>query len=74
VLVLHAEKRLDNWALRNQMTDDVDSLDSAEFQLWLQQPEAGPREGSMPLREVDLPANASLYLCGPLQFMKKSPQ
>jgi nitric oxide dioxygenase len=24
----------------------------------------------MSLREVDLPANASLYLCGPLPFMK----
>jgi nitric oxide dioxygenase len=26
--------------------------------------------GFMSLREVDLPANASLYLCGPLPFMK----
>ncbi|MDQ0819427.1 ferredoxin-NADP reductase [Arthrobacter sp. V4I6] len=25
----------------------------------------------MSLREVDLPADASLYLCGPLPFMKK---
>jgi nitric oxide dioxygenase len=70
VLVLHAESTLDNWALRSQMTEDVERLETAELQLWLEQPEAGAREGFMSLREVDLPAEASLYLCGPLPFMK----
>ncbi|MDF2049159.1 globin domain-containing protein [Arthrobacter sp. Cr_A7] len=70
VLVLHAESTLDSWALRGQMTADVQRLDSAELQLWLEKPEAGAREGFMSLREVDLPAEASLYLCGPLPFMK----
>ena len=50
VLVLHAESILDNWALRSQMTDDVERLDSAELQLWLEQPEQGAREGFMSLR------------------------
>src|SRR6478735_6607074 len=70
VLVLHAESTLDSWALRSQMTDDVERLDGADLQLWLEQPEAGAKEGFMSLREVDLPADASLYLCGPLPFMK----
>ena len=70
VLVLHAESTLDSWALRSQMTDDVERLDGAELQLWLEQPVAGAKEGFMSLREVDLPADASLYLCGPLPFMK----
>ncbi len=70
VLVLHAESSLDSWALRAQMTDDVDRLPGAGLQLWLEQPQAGTKEGFMSLREVDLPANASLYLCGPLPFMK----
>ena len=70
VLVLHAESTLDSWALRGQMTDDVQRLDSAELQLWLEQPVEGTKEGFMSLREVDLPADASLYLCGPLPFMK----
>ncbi|MDQ0689063.1 ferredoxin-NADP reductase [Arthrobacter sp. W4I7] len=70
VLVLHAERTLDSWALRSQMTDDVERLDGAELQLWLKVPEAGAKEGYMSLREVDLPADASLYLCGPLPFMK----
>jgi nitric oxide dioxygenase len=70
VLVLHAESTLDSWALRGQMTDDVDRLDSAELKLWLEEPRAGSFEGFMSLRELDLPADASLYLCGPLPFMK----
>jgi nitric oxide dioxygenase len=70
VLVLHAESTMESWALRGQMTDDVERLAGADLQLWLEQPEPGTREGFMSLREVDLPANASLYLCGPLPFMK----
>jgi nitric oxide dioxygenase len=70
VLVLHAESTLESWALRGQMTDDVERLAGADLQLWLEQPTPGTREGFMSLREVDLPANASLYLCGPLPFMK----
>ncbi|UVJ40296.1 globin domain-containing protein [Arthrobacter sp. CJ23] len=71
VTVLHAESTLDSWALRGQMTDDVERLASAELQLWLEEPQAGSNAGFMSLREVDLPADASLYLCGPLPFMKK---
>ena len=70
VLVLHAESTLDSWALRGQMTDDVERLEGAELKLWLEEPRAGSFEGFMSLREVDLPADASLYLCGPLPFMK----
>jgi nitric oxide dioxygenase len=70
VLVLHAESSLESWAPRGQMTDDVERLEGADLQLWLEQPEAGAKAGLMSLREVDLPANASLNLCGPLPFMK----
>jgi nitric oxide dioxygenase len=44
----------------------------ADLRLWLEQPEAGAKAGFRSLREVDLPANASLYLCGPLPSMKNS--
>ncbi|WP_043443225.1 globin domain-containing protein [Arthrobacter sp. L77] len=70
VLVLHAESTLDSWALRSQMTDDVERLAGAELQLWLERPEADARKGFMSLHDVALPADASLYLCGPLPFMK----
>ncbi|WP_432245600.1 globin domain-containing protein [Arthrobacter sp. G.S.26] len=70
VLVLHAESTMDSWALRSQMTHDVARLDGAELQLWLEEPAAGSNQGFMSLREVDLPAGAALYLCGPLPFMR----
>ncbi|WP_104140866.1 globin domain-containing protein [Arthrobacter sp. ZGTC131] len=71
VMVLHAESTLDRWALRGQMTEDVERLDGADLQLWLEEPQPGANAGFMSLREVDLPADASLYLCGPLPFMRK---
>jgi nitric oxide dioxygenase len=71
VLVLHAERSLESWALRWQMTEDVARLAGADLQLWLEEPQSGSRAGFMSLREVDLPADAALYLCGPLPFMMK---
>ena len=70
VLVLHAEKTLENWALSGQMTADAALID-ADLQLWLESPHPGTNHGFMSLRELDMPADASLYLCGPLPFMKK---
>ncbi|WP_269938967.1 globin domain-containing protein [Arthrobacter sp. HY1533] len=70
VLVLHAEKNLAAWALREQMTADVDAIDGARLQLWLEEPTAGFHRGFMSLEGLDLPENASMYVCGPLPFMK----
>jgi len=70
VLVLHAERSLDAWALREQMTADIDRLDGADLKLWLEEPAEGFNSGFMSLQDVDLPANASVYVCGPLPFMK----
>ena len=79
VLVLHAERSYEAWALSDQMLRDVEKIDGATLQVWLEQPEAepataragAPREGFMTLAEVDLPEDANLYLCGPLPFMQK---
>lgn len=69
VLVLHADKTIENWALSGQMTADAARID-ADLQLWLESPHPGTNHGFMSLRELDMPADASLYLCGPLPFMK----
>lgn len=71
VMVLHAEKNIEAWALREQMSADVETLDDANLQLWLEEPSPGAKAGFMSLQDVDLPANAAFYLCGPLPFMKK---
>lgn len=78
VLVLHAERSLDAWALSGQMLGDVDRIDDAELHLWLEEPvdepvqgAAAARAGFMRLADVGLPEDADLYLCGPLPFMQK---
>jgi nitric oxide dioxygenase len=72
VLVLHAEQRAENWALEDQMRSAVAQLPNAELRLWLEEPdENGDAEaGFMDLTDVELPAGAKLYLCGPLPFMR----
>jgi nitric oxide dioxygenase len=87
VLALHADRSLDTWALSDQMLRDVEKIDGARLAVWLEkaQPElaavgAGDgaasarldtHEGFMNLAEIDLPEDASVYLCGPLPFMQK---
>jgi nitric oxide dioxygenase len=70
VLVLHAESNLERWALRDQMSEDVALLSAAELELWLETPSEGAHDGFMSLDGVTIPENASLYLCGPLPFMR----
>ncbi|MCY7289420.1 MAG: globin domain-containing protein [Cryobacterium sp.] len=70
VLVLHAESNLERWALRDQMSEDIAQLEAAELELWLEIPSEGHHEGFMSLENVTIPTDASVYLCGPLPFMR----
>lgn len=72
VLVLHAESTLERWALRDQMLEDIALLEAAELELWLEVPSDGDEahDGFMSLANVAIPENASVYLCGPLPFMR----
>ncbi|TFC83529.1 hemin transporter [Cryobacterium sinapicolor] len=70
VLVLHAESNLERWALRDQMSEDIALLEAAELELWLEIPSEGHHEGFMTLENVTIPEDASVYLCGPLPFMR----
>lgn len=70
VIVLHAASTLEGWALREQMKEDVAVLEAAELELWLESPSDGAHEGFMSLDGVTIPDNASVYLCGPLPFMR----
>lgn len=75
VLVLHAEATEDAWALKEQMRESIKTLPNAELKLWLEDTSAKAddtvaTEGYMSLKDLDLPADARLYLCGPLPFMR----
>ena len=74
VTVLHAESTSERWAMREQMVDDIDQLDFAALELWLENPVDGADDGAhtgfMSLDNVEIAADATLYLCGPLPFMR----
>ncbi|HET8795242.1 MAG TPA: globin domain-containing protein [Arthrobacter sp.] len=70
VLVLHAENSMEQWALKDQMNEDINALSGAQLKLWLENPSEGAQRGFMSLDGLDIPTDASVYLCGPLPFMK----
>ncbi|MFI2376949.1 globin domain-containing protein [Streptomyces sp. NPDC018964] len=73
VLVLHADGSPGEHALRAETREAVDSLPDAEAVFWYERPgpeEPGARSGLMDLSGVGVPADATVYLCGPLPFMR----
>ncbi|WP_026536032.1 globin domain-containing protein [Arthrobacter sp. H14] len=71
VLVLHAENTMEQWALQKQMRQDIETLDGANLELWLKDPAVDAHTGYMSLQGIDIAAETSVFLCGPLPFMKK---
>ncbi|SFL80003.1 globin domain-containing protein [Geodermatophilus ruber] len=76
VTLLHADLDEASWALRRQVFDDVRKLPNGKLHVWFERgaecslPVDGVHSGTMDLSDVDLPAGAVYYLCGPLPFMK----
>jgi nitric oxide dioxygenase len=75
VTFLHADADEGSWALRGQVLDDVRRLPRGRLHVWFERggtslPVDGVHEGVLDLAEVELPAGAVYYLCGPLPFMQ----
>ena len=76
VTFLHADLDESSWALRRQVLDDVRALPNGSVHVWFERgaecslPVDGVHGGTMDLTDVDLPADATYYLCGPLPFMQ----
>jgi nitric oxide dioxygenase len=76
VMVLHADLNEESFALRRQVLDDVRALSHATMHVWYEQgadgslPVDGRFAGTMDVSGVDLPGDATYYLCGPLPFMQ----
>ncbi|MFI9833351.1 globin domain-containing protein [Streptomyces sp. NPDC051913] len=73
VLVLHADDSPAAHALRTETRALAERLPKADAVFWYErvgtaEPEA--RSGLMDLDGVDVPADATVYLCGPLPFMR----
>ncbi|MDX2760249.1 FAD-binding oxidoreductase [Streptomyces sp. ME08-AFT2] len=73
VTVLHADCSPADHALLADTRRLVSELPHARAQFWYEEDaagEAGARVGLMDLADVDLPADADVYLCGSLPFMR----
>ncbi|MFF4255162.1 globin domain-containing protein [Streptomyces sp. NPDC001663] len=73
VLVLHADRSPADHALRAETHDLVEQLPGGRAVFWYERPgaeEPGAHEGLMDLSEVELPVGATVFLCGPLPFMR----
>ncbi|MFB7323724.1 globin domain-containing protein [Streptomyces sp. NPDC056190] len=73
VHVLHADLTAADHALCAETLRLVDQLADARTEFWYERgtaEEAGSRAGLMDLAGLDLPADADVYLCGSLPFMR----
>lgn len=73
VRVLHADRAPADHALRADTRRLVAQLPAARADFWYEQDaagEPGSRSGLMDLDGLDLPADADVYLCGSLPFMR----
>ncbi|MGV9559022.1 globin domain-containing protein [Streptomyces sp. NPDC003401] len=75
VLVLHADRSPADHALRADTRTLVERLPNARAVFWYERPgteEPDAREGLMDLDGVDVPAGSTVFLCGPLPFMREA--
>ncbi|MGW1268454.1 hypothetical protein [Streptomyces sp. NPDC002491] len=74
VLVLHADRSPADHVLRAETHDLVAQLPGALAVLWYEHPEAeepDARTGLMNLSDLELPCEATVFLCGPVPFMRE---
>ncbi|MFD8736053.1 globin domain-containing protein [Streptomyces sp. NPDC059618] len=74
VLVLHADGSPADHALRAETRELVRQLPNARAVFWYESPgseEPDARTGLMDLSHTELPHDATVFLCGPLPFMRE---
>ena len=75
VLVLHADRSPARHAHRQELKELVEALPSATLHRWYEDLGVRPtrdvlQAGRVDLGAVEIPADAQVYLCGPLPFME----
>jgi nitric oxide dioxygenase len=76
IMVFHADLEDASFPLRRQVVSDVLALPNASLHVWYEkdattiEPLDSVHGGLMDVDAVDLPDDATYYLCGPLPFMK----
>lgn len=73
VTVVHADRTPDHHAHRQEQLDLIRTLPGARLHLWYEEPgDRAPEAstGRADLTGLDLPADLTVYLCGPVPFMR----
>ena len=73
VIVAHADRTAGDHALRDTVLHVARQIDDFTSYTWYESVEPGDtrsRQGLMDLSEVPLPADVSVFTCGPLPFMR----
>lgn len=69
VVVVHADRRQDSWPLREEMQELVGKLANGKL-ISFAEDGSGDHTGRVDVSKLDVPSNASVYMCGPLPFMQ----
>lgn len=69
VTVVHADRSLDTWPLREELTELVNKLPNARLISFIEG-EGGDFAGRVDVSKLNVPSDANVYLCGPLPFMQ----
>lgn len=70
VTVVHADRSLNTWPLREEMAELVKKLPNGRLVSFIEEEETGDYLGRVDVTKLGVPADAHVYLCGPLPFMK----
>ncbi|MFF9853514.1 globin domain-containing protein [Streptomyces litmocidini] len=71
VVVVHADRAPATHAHADELRRLVDALPQGTLHLWYEEPgESGARPGLADVTLLDLPADTTAYLCGPLPFLR----
>ena len=76
ITLLHADADEGAFPLRRQVVSDVLALRNAALHVWYEQqagsnePVTSVHQGLLNVADVDLPRDATYYMCGPLPFMQ----
>ena len=68
--MVHADRRMDTWPLREEMTELIEKLPHGKLISFIEDEETGDYRGRVDIAKLGVPAEANVYLCGPLPFMK----
>lgn len=69
VVVVHSDRNQASWPLREEMQELVGRLNNGKLVTFMEDGD-GDFTGLLDASQLEIPAGAAVYLCGPLPFMK----